>query len=503
MSKKHKGLKIVILTIVSLLGLFYVGLALYYSHSFDYIDADGHKVEASGEKCFSYGTYINGIYATGMTVEQVEHELDKQYIVDTVAFKIDDKVYQIKLDDIAFDYDYHEPLKQYLDEQNPFLWGANLFKSANSMNVHPACVYDEEIFDRLFDKLDIKVADNTNQDVCIELTDDGYILYDGKVDVLNLDMAQTAIKDNLKIGVFSTDIDKSFYDTFDYSQEELRLKEYYELLEEKQSKKLEYHFGSEVKPVSAYDWDTLYFTEEPINKIKPNMVDKDLNVKGIDFNPDKERCEYFIKGFLDEYNTYHNRHFISHEGIEVYVDKGTYGNQIDLNKESDWFYDYLTGKITADSRIPEYILEAKYREKNDFGNTFIEVSIDEQHMWYYVNGETYIDTPITSGSLAHGGTAPRVAFVYDKIPNKWLTGPTWHSFVKYWVPIQGAIGIHDSSWRDVYGGQEYKYNGSHGCINTPLDSMKKLYEHVEIGTPVIVYSFEQNGVDNIDKKDEK
>ena len=47
----------------------------------------------------------------------------------------------------------------------------------------------------------------------------------------------------------------------------------------------------------------------------------------------------------------------------------------------------------------------------------------------------------------------------------------------------------------MYGGDEYKYNGSHGCINTPAEAMKKIYDKVEIGTPVIVYSIEKNGVE--------
>ena len=59
--------------------------------------------------------------------------------------------------------------------------------------------------------------------------------------------------------------------------------------------------------------------------------------------------------------------------------------------------------------------------------------------------------------------------------------------MNFWMPVNGGIGIHDASWRSKYGGDIYIKGGSHGCINTPYDAMKELYEMVEIGTPVIMF----------------
>ena len=42
-----------------------------------------------------------------------------------------------------------------------------------------------------------------------------------------------------------------------------------------------------------------------------------------------------------------------------------------------------------------------------------------------------------------------------------------------------------------FGGEIYKTNGSHGCINTPTDIMSELYDMVEIGTPVIMLYYWQ------------
>ena len=68
-----------------------------------------------------------------------------------------------------------------------------------------------------------------------------------------------------------------------------------------------------------------------------------------------------------------------------------------------------------------------------------------------------------------------------------LVGPTWYDHVDYWVPFDGQIGLHDSSWRDEYGGDIYLTDGSHGCINTPLEAMATIYDHLTVGTIVIVY----------------
>ena len=55
--------------------------------------------------------------------------------------------------------------------------------------------------------------------------------------------------------------------------------------------------------------------------------------------------------------------------------------------------------------------------------------------------------------------------------------------------IGNSIGLHDASWRSEseFGGDTYKYSGSHGCVNLPPSKAGKLYDILEIGTPVIVH----------------
>ena len=56
------------------------------------------------------------------------------------------------------------------------------------------------------------------------------------------------------------------------------------------------------------------------------------------------------------------------------------------------------------------------------------------------------------------------------------------------MPFNGGIGLHDAPWRGSFGGQIYKTNGSHGCINLPYDAAKLIYETVSKGYPVVCYN---------------
>lgn len=45
-----------------------------------------------------------------------------------------------------------------------------------------------------------------------------------------------------------------------------------------------------------------------------------------------------------------------------------------------------------------------------------------------------------------------------------------------------------AGWRNKFGSDIYKTSGSHGCINTPYDRVKNIYDNIEIGTPVIIFN---------------
>ena len=123
-----------------------------------------------------------------------------------------------------------------------------------------------------------------------------------------------------------------------------------------------------------------------------------------------------------------------------------------------------------------------------YGGNYVEIDLDNQCLWVYKNGNLVIKSPLVSGNVSHGNwTPPGVFTIYGKTMYTYLTGPTWRSWVDYWMPFNGGIGMHDANWRSSFGDTIYMYDGSHGCINLPPKNAAIVYENVSIGTKVIVY----------------
>ena len=131
-------------------------------------------------------------------------------------------------------------------------------------------------------------------------------------------------------------------------------------------------------------------------------------------------------------------------------------------------------------------LRARYGWMGDLHDC-LEISIDNQYIWFYRNGLLLTECPVVTGDLATNSITRKGIFqIYGMVTDTNLKGPTWDDHVDYWMPFDGDIGIHDSSWRDEYGGDIYRDNGSHGCVNTPLESMGIIYDNSFYGLLVIV-----------------
>lgn len=165
---------------------------------------------------------------------------------------------------------------------------------------------------------------------------------------------------------------------------------------------------------------------------------------------------------------------------------------ISAKKVSGKTWYYVTNGIVTGYVISNYL-----------STTFIEIDINSQVLRLYVNGNLYLDTIITTGRMDGNHDTPTNYYTITN-KSKNITLERYNSYVNYWIGIDnyGSIGIHDASWRGTeesysyYGGTIYqninkeagsKYSGSHGCINTPYNKIKKIYSKVSIGTPVNIY----------------
>jgi len=119
--------------------------------------------------------------------------------------------------------------------------------------------------------------------------------------------------------------------------------------------------------------------------------------------------------------------------------------------------------------------------------TYVKISIEKQTVEVYKNNELVITSPIVTGTQNYTDSDKGTFKIYSKSKNVYLKGVGYLSYVNYWMPYNRGEGLHDATWRKEFGGEIYKTNGSHGCINMPLDIAEKVYNIVSVGTVVEVY----------------
>lgn len=121
----------------------------------------------------------------------------------------------------------------------------------------------------------------------------------------------------------------------------------------------------------------------------------------------------------------------------------------------------------------------------------IEVSINEQVMRLYEDSVQVRAFYVVTGKKGWE-TTRGVHKIFYKQKNKVLSMdyPDYYRIpVKYWMPFTSeGQGIHDATYRSQFGPKVGRtWNGSHGCVNSPLEAAKYVYEWSSIGTPVVVY----------------
>lgn len=127
--------------------------------------------------------------------------------------------------------------------------------------------------------------------------------------------------------------------------------------------------------------------------------------------------------------------------------------------------------------------------------SYVEVDLDKQHLYLYVNGKKKAEGDICSGSVADGCATPAGLYtIKTKDYDRYLVGEGYQDWVHYFMPFNGGIGLHDSTWReaDEYGGDVYLESGSHGCINMPLELVETVDEYIDVGDYVILYGGQPN-----------
>ena len=118
---------------------------------------------------------------------------------------------------------------------------------------------------------------------------------------------------------------------------------------------------------------------------------------------------------------------------------------------------------------------------------FVEVSIKEQKLWLFKNGNLIIETDVVTGNKRLGRSTPTGDYnIKAKARNVTLRGPGYACPVSYWMPFFEGYGLHDANWRGRFGATIFENRGSHGCVNIPPANVPIIFANVQIGTPVFI-----------------
>jgi hypothetical protein len=213
-----------------------------------------------------------------------------------------------------------------------------------------------------------------------------------------------------------------------------------------------------------------------------------------------------IKAKVDEINRSKstlNKNFLfkTHSGSVVSVKGQSYGWTINVGKETKLIQEAF--EKGENSILASNIYGAGYSTygigyhtttNHGIGDTYAEVSIEDQRIWIYKNGKLEATTPVVTGRHdVHEDTPKGVWYIMYKQSPSILVGsevgnPHYSIKVAFWAPFTNSgCGFHDASWRTNWASNAYLKQGSGGCINTPPSVMKSVYGNLVQNEPVVIY----------------
>lgn len=191
-----------------------------------------------------------------------------------------------------------------------------------------------------------------------------------------------------------------------------------------------------------------------------------------------------LNSILDDLNTKGKPFsFVTSKGENIKVKAGLFGDVVNFEEELKFINENFKSLESIEGRVPIY-----ENNRGVIGGTYIEISIQDQHIWYYKDDALFIDSDCVTGTENRRDTPTGAYYIINKVSGIYLIGADYKTWVDRWMAVTwDGIGLHDASWRNKFGGTIFKTNGSHGCINLPTEFIYTLYDNVEVGTPILIY----------------
>jgi lipoprotein-anchoring transpeptidase ErfK/SrfK len=459
---------------VAALIIMYLGLSFYFN------------------KHFFSNTYINGVNTSGMTEKQAEEAINAEVKAYTLTMDgrngVSDTIYG---EDINLHTVYDESLPDLLTKQNGFIWPVSLFKTSE-LKIKTMIEYDEALLKKQFNGLDYFKEENNIEPVNAKISDYGDNGYEIIKEEAGAKIKEDKLYGAIKKSVASLETFLSLEESDCYEEPKLTSQstELLQALEKMNTiagAQIIYTFGDN-KEVLDGNRISEWLTLDKNFKVK-------LNTDGI-----KEYVDYIGK----TYNSFGRvRTFKTTYGKTLEIKGGDYGWWLDRASETKELTELVKNGEKV-NRDPIYYQTAQQYGDDDIGDTYVEINLTAQHLFFYKDGKQILETDFVSGNISKGNGTPVGTYpIQYKEREATLTGEDYSTPVEYWMPFNRNIGLHDAPWRSAFGGDIYLTSGSHGCINMPPAKAKKLYENISKGVAVVVYELPGTETHDKDKDNTK
>lgn len=454
--------------VLSVICLIYVAISVYFmSH-------------------FFVNTKINGKNFSGKTASDVEKYLQTN-IKDYKLTILENEGRQdvISGSEIGLEYRAGTETEKLLKDQNGFAWPKAFF-TENSRKVSVNVSYNEESLNQRISQLSCLQTEQTPaENAKPEFDGNQYVI---KPEVYGNAVDKERLTEQVKVHITEFQPQLDMVETKCYAKPKYT----------EDSKEVQEACDAMNKYVNA---SITYPMNEPV-VVDKALISQWLQVDGeMKVSLNTEAMKQWFTAFGDKYDTQGTtRTFTTPAGKSVTVTGGTYGWSIDEDTELvNLQNSILNGEVVT--REPAYYAggTAAAHSGQDWGNTYAEVDMSAQHMWYVQNGQVVLETDVVTGEPIPSKITPEGVYsLMWKQPNSVLVGdinpdtgePAYRTKVKYWMQVTSSgVGFHDATWQTAFGGTLYQIpgTGSHGCINMPLDQAGALFNMIEPGTPVIFH----------------
>ena len=206
---------------------------------------------------------------------------------------------------------------------------------------------------------------------------------------------------------------------------------------------------------------------------------------------DEDQVKRFVKKQASAHDTYGKTgSFTTVHKVTLNLYHASYGWKTDIDAETEELVKLIREGSTV-NREPAYSVVARKKGTDDIGDSYVEVDLTHQHLYLHIDGQIVLETDFVSGTMINGNATPQGIFgITYKKTDAVLRGADYETPVSYWMPFYGNYGMHDATWRRVFGGDIFISGGSHGCVNLPLDKAAEIYQYMSKGFPVICYYYD-------------